>query len=94
MVLDPLDIQSRHKDPKILAGIFQSFDDGQNKILFRALIRKNKRPVGWHEMPRPGEAGGRDLSPHPRISVAHLKITEKPDLSSVWARKVLLAEKL
>jgi len=28
-------------------GIFQSFDDGQNKILFRALIRKNKQLVGW-----------------------------------------------
>lgn len=98
MVLDPLNTQSRHKDPKILADIFQSFDDGQNKILFRALIRKNKRPVGWHKMPWTGEAGGRCPLPWNtgslwflRISVPPRRIAAKPDSG---ARKVLLAEKL
>lgn len=86
----PLSTQSRHKEPKILGGIFQSFDDGQNKILFRALIRKYKRPVGWHKMPWPGQAGGSTPTLPLPLPQKPRQIAAKPDL----ARKVLLAEKL
>lgn len=82
-----LNTQSRHKDPKILGGIFQSFDDGQNKILFRALIRKNKRPVGWHEMPR--QMPSKRVAAAAPLYSAPLEMAEKTGL-----RKVLLAGKL
>lgn len=71
--------QSLHKDPKILVGIFQSFEDAQNKILFRALIRKYKRPVGWH-LPPPRLGGwADDLPTSPPPNPIPMPVLPTPD---------------